>query len=137
MPIRRVGVDFAGLSGKTGRFGNGRCASRSRISCEVPFGKLLESGGGPPRSRLREALGGPAAAPLPPAPKRARLSEAAKNQVAGSFSGTKRLSLATTAESSQLVKRRRLSGPTGTSGLSRAHLRGVDGVVPCVCRISS
>ena len=121
MPIRRVGEDFAA----------GRCVSRCRVSV-VPFGKLLESGVGPPRRRLREALAGPTAAPVPPAPKRVGLSEAAKSPAGGSFSGTKGLSLATTAEPSQLAKRRRLSGPNGTTGLLRAHLRGVDGVLPCV-----
>ena len=121
MPIRRVGEDFAA----------GRCVSRCRVSV-VPFGKLLESGVGPPRRRLREALAGPSAVPVPPAPKRVRLSVATTSPTGDSFSGMKRPFLATTAEPSQLVRTRRLSGPDRTTGLSRTHLRGVDGVVPCV-----
>ena len=121
MPIRRVGEDFAA----------GRCVSRCRVSV-VPFGKLLESGVGPPRRRLREALAGLTAAPVTPAPKRVRPPEAATSPACGFFAGVKRLYLANIAEAPQLAGWRRLRGPNGPSRLSRAHLRGVDGVVPCV-----
>ncbi len=87
---------------------------------------------GPLRRRLREALAGPTAALGPPAPERVRRAEAATSPAGGFFSGMKRLSLANIAEAPQLAGWRRLRGPNGPSRLSRAHLRGVDGVVPCV-----
>ncbi len=89
MPIHPVDEDFAA----------GRRVSRCRVSV-VPFGKLLQSGVGPPRRRPREALAGPTAAPVPPAPKRVRLSEAATSLAGGFFSGMERPSLANTAEPS-------------------------------------